>query len=206
MVVLKEDLAEILGLLCAEGCHVISYSSYWEKERNKLRYRRCKKSERIEFYNKDMKLLEHYKKLLYAYFDYTAKITKDNKINIGNRQIITTLIKNTELGNLIWRVPSFVKKGNSAIKIKFIRGYFDGDCTCSNRIRFFSTNKEGLKEVSSMLSSLKIRHTLQKPQLRFNRKPLHVIQISEKERESFLNQVNPISKRPDSLILCGGIA
>ena len=51
------ELAEIIGLLCAEGCHVVSYSSYWEKER----YRRNKRSERIEFYNKDLKLLKQFK-------------------------------------------------------------------------------------------------------------------------------------------------
>jgi len=192
----KEDLAEILGLLCAEGCHVISYSSYWEKERDKKRYRKNKKSERIEFYNKDIKLLTHFQKLLYTCFGYNARITKDNKVNIGNRKIINKLIQYTQLGHLNWQVPDFVNKGSTMLKIKFLRGYFDGDGTCSSRIRFFSTNEAGLKQISFLLNSMKISHKFQKPELKQNRKPLHIIQVSEKERETFLNKVKPISKIP----------
>ncbi len=36
---ITRELAEILGLLRSEGCHVIAYFNYWEKERGKLRYR-----------------------------------------------------------------------------------------------------------------------------------------------------------------------
>ncbi len=70
---MTNELAEILGLLCSEGCHVVSYSNYWEKDREKLRYRKNKKSERIEFYNKDEKLLSHYRTLLFKEFGITTK-------------------------------------------------------------------------------------------------------------------------------------
>jgi len=77
------ELAEILGLLCAEGCHVISYSSYWEKFREKLRFRKSKRSERIEFYNKDVKLLSRYLDLLLNEFGYKGRITKNGKVTVA---------------------------------------------------------------------------------------------------------------------------
>ena len=163
---LDNNLAEILGFLCAEGSHIVARSSYWGKERGKLRYWKNKKSERIEVYSKDLVLLKHYQKLLYLVFGYSAKITKDNKINIGNRKIISDLINYTELGHLAWRVPNSIKNGNSNIKFRFLRGYFDGDGTCSNRIRFFSTNHKGLKEVSALLKDLNIKHTSPKPMIK----------------------------------------
>jgi len=189
-------LAELLGLLCAEGSHIIAYSSYWDKSGDKLRYVKNKRSERIEFYNKDSKLLNRLKDLLFAAFDYHASITKDNKINIGKRKTIGEIITHTELGHLKWKVPFFVKCGSDNIKIAFIRGFFDGDGTCINRIRFFSTNINGLKDVSVLLQHLNFKHTIQKPIIKQNRKPCYTLQVSERKKETFLNTIKPISKRP----------
>ncbi len=193
---LTPELAEILGLLCAEGCHVISYSSYWVKERGRYRYCKNKKSERIEFYNKDEKLLLHYKELLSKAFGYNANITKDNKINIGKRIIIGCITSYTPLGHLKWRVPSSILNLDDHVKIAFLRGYFDGDGTASGRIRMFSANKIGIKQVSQLLKKLNITHTLQGPIFREKRKPSYIIQVSEKEKERFLNLVQPVSKVP----------
>lgn len=195
------ELAEILGLLCAEGSHIISYSSYWVKERGKLRYRKNKKSERIEFYNKDKKLLVHYQELLFKEFGYESKVTKHGKINIGKLSIIQHIISYTILGHLKWKVPSLIMNSTKRSQIAFIRGYFDGDGTASGRIRFFSTNELGLKQVSELLKKLKIKHTTQDPVLKEKRKPLYIIQISEKEKERFLNLIQPVSKIPGQ---CGG--
>jgi len=192
---LTPELAEILGLLCAEGCHIVSYTNHWESERGKLRYRMNKKSERIEFYNKDMKLLLHYKKLLSKEFSYIPNITKDNKINIGKRNVIKHIINYTDLGNLRWRVPSLVDNSSMSVQIAFLRGYFDGDGTASNRVRMFSVNKTGLNQVSKLLKNLKVKHTMQGPIFKKNRKPSYIIQISETDKERFLKIINPISKR-----------
>lgn len=54
---ISPDLAEIIGLLCAEGSYILQYSSYWGKDKGKARYYKNDKSERIEFYNNDTKLL-----------------------------------------------------------------------------------------------------------------------------------------------------
>ncbi len=196
---ISKEFAEILGLLCAEGCHVVSFSSYWSK--NEKRYRADYKSERVELYNKDNDLLINYKLLLLKEFNYSANITKDNKINIATRSIINKIIKETELGNLKWRVPNSVINSSKIVKISFIRGFFDGDGTIINRIRFFSTNRIGLKQVSALLNNLRIKHTFQGPIIKENRKPAYIIQVSEKERERFLKLIKPISKRP---AICGG--
>ncbi|MBU0472274.1 MAG: LAGLIDADG family homing endonuclease [Nanoarchaeota archaeon] len=73
--------------------------------------------------------------------------------------------------------------GSKKIKVSFLRGYFDGDGTTSNRIRMFSTNIEGLKQVSKILVDLKFKHTFQGPIIKERRKPSYIIQISEKESE-----------------------
>jgi len=199
---LTPELAEILGLLCAEGSHIISYSSYWGKDRGRDRFFKNDKSERIEFYNKDKKLLLHYKRLLLKEFNYKPNITKDNKINICKISIIKEITKYTKLGHLKWNIPNLILNSSENKKISFLRGYFDGDGTISNRIRMFSTNKKGLKQISKLLKYLDIRHTFQGPILKEKRKPLYIIQISEQERERFLNKIQPVSKRPD--FLCEG--
>jgi intein/homing endonuclease len=194
------EFAEILGLLCSEGCHIISYSSYWEKGRHKPRYRRNKKSERIEFYNKDKKLLLHYQKLLSKEFSYSSSITKHGKINLCNKSIIKSILNQTRLGHLNWKVPNKILKSIDKIKIAYLRGFFDGDGTASGCIRIFSTNKSGISQISNLLFSLNFKHTIQKPVIRKNRKQLYIIQISRKDEDGFLNTIEPISKfRPPNL-------
>ena len=189
------EFAEILGLLCAEGSHIISFSNYWEKFRGKLRYRKNKKSERIEFYNKDLKLLCHYQDLLLREFAHSTNITKHGKINLGKKEIINKIIGHTKIGHLQWRVPPSVMNSDfKMIKLRFLRGYFDGDGTASGTIRMFTSNPIGAREISKLLSQLTFKHTIQGPIIRKSRKPSYVIQISRKEEEKFLKRVDPISK------------
>jgi len=188
------NFAEVLGFLCAEGCHIIQHSSYWGNDKGKRRYYKNKKSERIEVYSKDINLLMHHKKLLDLAFRYEVTITKDNKINIANRKIIREIIFNTEIGHLKWRVPASIKCANLLVKKRFVRGFFDGDGTSSNIIRFFSTNKPGLLEISELLLDLGFKSTFQGPIVKPNRKPSYVLQISRGERETFLNTINPVYK------------
>jgi intein/homing endonuclease len=163
-------------------------------DRSKKRYYKNQKSEHIEFYNKDIKLLNRLQNLLNKEFWYHPKITKHGKINICRRDIIKKIINQTPLGHLKWKVSELVINSSNNIKISFLRGYFDGDGTTSNRIRFFSTNNGGLLQVYRLLSDLSIKHTFPKPILKEQRKPLYYIQISEKERERFLNIIKPTSK------------
>lgn len=192
---ISKTLAEILGLLCSEGCHVIAYSSYFGKERGKLRYHKNKRSERIEFYNKNKELLEHYKRLLKEEFNLDTNITKHGKINIARREVIRKIIEHTPLGHTAWKVPEAVMIGNDEMKIAFIRGFFDGDGTAINVARFFSTNEKGLRQISQVLNTLKILHTTQKPVNKAGRKPLYSIQISRKDYNKFMDMVQPIAKR-----------
>jgi intein/homing endonuclease len=191
---LTAEFAEIIGLLCAEGCYIYRYEDFIEYYKDKIRFHHNHKSERIEFYNKDKKLLIHLQELLYTEFNYRPKITARGKINICKSDIIRKIITQTKLGHLKWKVPDAVLDAQVEIKIAFIRGYFDGDGTVSNRVRMFSTNKTGLIQVSKILEELEIKHSLPKPIIKQNRKPLFYIQISEREKERFLNIIKPSSK------------
>ncbi|PIN79676.1 hypothetical protein COV16_02885 [Candidatus Woesearchaeota archaeon CG10_big_fil_rev_8_21_14_0_10_34_8] len=193
---ISTNLAEILGLLASEGSHVISYSSYWEKYRGKFRYRKNKKQERIEFYNKDKKLLFHYKNLIDSEFNISSRITKHGKINLGRKEVIKTIIEHTELGHLFWYVPKSVIKGNREIKLAFLKGFFDGDGSAvKSGARFFSTNKKGISQISRLLSDLKFTHNMQKPLIKKNRKPLYCIQLTSKDSKRFIRIIKPISKQ-----------
>ncbi len=194
---MDNNLAEIIGLLCAEGSYILQYSTYMSYDRGRFRLFKNHKSERIELYNKDTNLLLHYRDLLLLEFNYKANITKNNKINLCNRKIIRVLISYTQLGHLKWKVPDEVLKSeNIFLKTSFIRGYFDGDGTSSNSIRMFSTNKKGITQVAFLLNQLNIKNTLQKPIIKENRKPIFTLQVSRKAKERFLNLINPISKLP----------
>ena len=193
------QFAEITGLLCAEGSHVIAYSSYWGKDRGRKRFYKNDKSERIEFTNKDNELLFHYQNLLLKEFNYDAKPTKHYKVNICKISIIKNIISHTSLGHDKWKVPKCIINGDNIAKISFIRWYFDGDGTVSNSIRFFSTNNSGLNQVFKLLQDLGFKPYFEKPMIKKDRKPLHVIHIRQNERESFLSLIKPVSKRPDYL-------
>ncbi len=199
MLEISPELAEILGLLCAEGSHIIWFSDYLESYRGRKRLRRNKRSERIEFYNKDQTLVKHYQALLLKEFDYPTKITRFGKINIGDRSIINHLLEYTAIGNLKWRVPIPIIASNIYVKQSFVRGFFDGDGTASKSIRFFSTNLIGLKGVHVLLTDIGFSSYFIKPQLKSNRKPLYALRILNSEKERFLNTIKPILKRPGNV-------
>tara|TARA_Y100000310_G_scaffold264956_1_gene275792 strand:- start:395 stop:592 length:198 start_codon:yes stop_codon:yes gene_type:complete len=58
----------------------------------------------------------------------------------------------------------------------------------------FTSNPIGAREISKLLDQLTFKHTIQGPIIRKKRKPSYVIQISRKEEERFLKEVDPISK------------
>ena len=105
-------------------------------------------------------------------------------------------IKSTKLGHLSWKVPKSIKISSTKVKISFIRGFFDGDGSASTPIRFFSTNRMGLIQISRLLNDLKILHTFEGPHFREGKKPSYVIQVSRREEERFLNMIRPVSKVP----------
>ena|SRR3989344_9512657 len=197
---LTPELAELLGLLCAEGCYILRYNTYFGKHRNKIILYKNHKSERIEFYNKDKKLIIRFKNLLAKEFYYYPNVTKFGKINICRRDIIRTILIETQIGHLKWEVPKRILNSNKLIKISFLRGYFDGDGTASKNIRMFSTNLSGLNQVAKILIDLKFDYKFEKPMIKENRKPLHYIQLPMYEKERFLKIIQTVSKRPD---ICG---
>jgi len=101
----------------------------------------------------------------------------------------------------VWKVPESVMKGTRTTKLRFLRGFFEGDGTISNRIRFFSTNLNGLKQISFLLNQLEIKNKINGPIIKRERKPFYEVYIYQSERERFLNKLEPITKIPD---LCGG--
>ncbi|MFH1641454.1 MAG: LAGLIDADG family homing endonuclease [Nanoarchaeota archaeon] len=133
-------------------------------------------------------------------FNYKANITKHNKVNICKKSIIKKITGQTLVGHLKWAIPESIINGNPYQKIAFLRGFFDGDGTISNNnVRFFSVNKSGLKQIYLLLLDLDFNPSIHGPETKINRKPFYYVRVPAKERENFLNRVQPIAKRPDYL-------
>lgn len=187
--------AEIIGLLCAEGCHRDYYIDYREFDNRRGKYysRKRKHCKIIEFSNKHLQLLHHFRKLLRAAYSYDTCLSGGfkgvKKVTIGKHLIIDDLVKHTAFGVLKWRVPSSVLKGRRQVKAAFIRGYFDGDGSISFVKRsgypiltLTSSNRTGLKQVSSLLSEFKILHATYGPYKRKGRLPVYKIFVAGPKR------------------------
>gem|GEM_PF-1253484 len=183
-----EKLAEVLGLLCAEGSHSIYVSEYLQYDkRRKKAYPRRQTIESIEFTNYDTSLMTHFTKLMHDLFTYSVPVTgtkRNKKARIRKKEVMKKLLEYTDFGHKKWRVPDFIKSGNHSIKAAFLRGLFDGDGSVDfkihGRVRLTSVNSDALKDVKTLLDDLKIVSTLNGPYFRENRQPSYYINIYKK--------------------------
>ena len=60
----------------------------------------------------------------------------------------------------------------------------------------FSTNKNGIEQISLLLTYFKFRHTIQGLINKPNREPYYILQLSRKDQVRFLGKIKPISKLP----------
>lgn len=171
------EKSEIIGLLCAEGTHFTYTSRYFEFQRKRnTSYFRVKKSERVEFTNTDMNLLQHFRNLMNTVYNYAPKATGtynplNLKIRILKKGVINDILNYTDIGCTKWNIPNMILGGNDIVKIAFIRGYFYGDGSFSEKykvISFTSINENALRQVSTVLKSLGIDnhvyvHSISKP-------------------------------------------
>lgn len=192
------EKAEILGLLCAEGNYRGYIAVYFEKNRKRkaVYLRECWK-EIIEFSNTDIPLLKHFVNLLFKEYGYRPKIIKSNnnvfRVCIAKNNVIRNLLKFTDFGCLKWTVPSSILKSNRLVKAAFIRGFFDGDGSVDYvdkkipRIRFGSSNFEGLIILSKMLKSLDLKHSLNGPYFQYNKLSSFELLLRTSSIENFVN-------------------
>lgn len=182
----------MLYRLCAEGCYIDSINYYYayDKRRDRIYFRKHRQI-RIEFGNKNQKILDRFQDLVFAEYNYKSSRATD-RIKICKRNIIYDILSYTQLGHSSWTVPKAILNCSKIVKIAFLKGYFDGDGTLSNRCRFFSTNKGSLQKVSQLLKTIKIGHIFHGPTLKENKKPMYEVYIYEKWRESFLNTLKPV--------------
>ena len=191
---ISPEIAEIIGLLCAEGSYHKYSKKYWEYYNNRDKYYfRKRNTVYIQFANYDKKLLIQFKNLVKKAYNYEASSSWD-RIRICKRNVIKDLLKYTDYGHLKWKVPKEIINNNDKVKIRFLRGYFDGDGTISNTTRIFSNNKKSLKKVGVILNSLSIKNTFNGPIIRRNREPSYYIYIRRKDQNKFLRMIKPISK------------
>ena len=189
------EKAEIIGLLCAEGSYYNSFTDCWlyYPNRDKSYFRKNKQTTYIQFANFDINLLNHFKNLVYEVYNYNASFSSD-RIRICNRNVIKDLLKYTDYGHLKCKVPVNVLKGDNDVKIRFIRGFFDGEGTTSTTVRMFSTNERGLRNISLLLEQLNIKNTFNGPCYKEGRKPYFYIYIRKCDENKFLSMINPVSK------------
>jgi hypothetical protein len=171
---MKNEKAEIIGFLCAEGSHYNYICKYWNYDhRRKNSYFRITRHEGIEFGNNNTLLLNRFLYLLKKCYKYKRKITgvsNARKVVIGKMSVFKDLLSFTEYGCLKWRVPKIIlNTRNKGLKISFLKGYYEGDGVRPNlnkkknliiRVRFVSKNLIGLKQVIKLLKDLNIKSNL----------------------------------------------
>ena len=195
------NLAEILGLLCAEGNYREFYANYkeFDKRRNKSYLRKNKRERILEFSNKNKKLINRFLDLLKIEFSYSPKIYKAKKevlrICITKWDIIDCILNFTSIGCDKWFVPKNILNGDAEIKKCFIRGYFMGDGSIGKigknrlRLRLTSINYQGISNISKMLISIGIRNNLNGPYFRKNQRAYYEILIRSVSNQRFINEI-----------------
>jgi intein/homing endonuclease len=164
---ISKEKSEVIGLLCAEGCHFISFSTYygWDKNRGKYYLRKNKRCERVDFSNTDIGLSNHFRKLLKKCYGNSPKYTS-LKVMIVEQRVVKNIISYSDYGWDKWIVPLEVKKGTKEVKIAFIRGLYEGDGTTifwrgkQPYLEFHMHNLKGLAEVQNLLLELDINSKL----------------------------------------------
>lgn len=190
--------AEILGLLCSEGCYVDTWSKYvvFDKRRSNAYYR-CAKRRVVEFSNKNQNLLKRFQKLINFEYGYIPKVYVSGKctpkIILARKAVVEDLVSYSSFGCERWVVPECILNGSESVKTRFIRGFFDGDGTYSmNRIVLYSANRDGLHSIYEMLKDLSISSSFYGPQKRQNKKDMYSIYVKASSRERFIGLMKPI--------------
>jgi len=162
------DKAEIIGLLCSDGTHFVCYSEYmeWHNIRKK-RYFKKRRTERIEFTNKNNDLLIHFRNLILKVYSETPKIKfKWFKVRLIKKKFLNDLLRFTDFGWNKWRIPKQIIDNTKNVKAAFIRGVYEGDGTKLQwrgkqpYLEFHMYNKKGLKQLKKLLYSLGIKSKL----------------------------------------------
>jgi intein/homing endonuclease len=104
-------------------------------------------------------------------------------------------LKYTDFGCQKWTVPSPILESNRLVKAAFIRGFFDGDGSVDYvgkkipRIRFGSSNFNGLKMLSKLLKSINLEHSLNGPYLQNNKLPLFELLLKTSSIKNFVSLI-----------------
>ena len=191
------DRAEMLGLLCSDGTHREYFSEFlhYDKRRGKS-YPSKQFKKIIEFGNIDPVLLNRFRELLRKMYGYYPNIIKSNhnvmRVSITKNEIIDDIKKYVKIGKAVWFVPDFVMNGSKKTKARFIQGYFDGDgstdVTKDNipRIRFGSTNLQGISQVKTLTNYLEIETSLNGPYKRKGKRDSYELLLKPRSIEPFI--------------------
>ena len=160
------EKVEILGLLAAEGCKVEYVTKYWgiDKRRGK-RYLFTERKRRVIFTNLNQTISDNFIRLMQVVYSYFPRVEARGDFLIHVEDIISDLLKYSELGCKTWLVPDEVlNSDNVDIKTAWVRGFADGDGGVSgNFVILYSTNKSGLDSVSKLLDGLNVRNYILGP-------------------------------------------
>lgn len=198
---LTVEKAEILGLLFSDGNYRNYHTIYkeFDKRRNKT-YIRHQNKRIVEFANTDIKLLNHFRKLLRKEYDYYPKIILSNKnvfrVCITKNNVLDDLTNIGNFGSLKWSVPIEIISGTEGVKKGFISGIFDGDGSVDfaqkkiPRIRITSINLIGLKQLKKILLSLSIYCEINGPYRRNGRKNSYELLLKSSSVQNFVKFIN----------------
>jgi len=152
-------------LLAAAGCKVEYVTKYWgfDKRRGKC-YLFTERKRRVIFTNLNQTISDNFIYLMQIVYSYSPRVEVRGDFLIHVEDIISDLLKYSELGCKTWLVPEEVMNSNDIVKSAWIRGFADGDGGVSgNFVILHSINKAGLDSVSRLLDSLNIHNYILGP-------------------------------------------
>lgn len=161
------EKAGILGYLHGDGCKHRKFDKwYYDYVRRGIRYVPVKityKKPRaricLEFYNTNMQVLEIVRKALQKVYGCKVKhFPKKYALFIKSARAVKDLLKYSDIGCYVWRVPREVVEGPTDVQKAYIRAFADAEATVSTRnysynIRIGSNNVAGLNQIKSMLGA-----------------------------------------------------
>jgi len=153
------------------------------------------------FYHYQLDFFPDDQLMLDTYYDFVNKLyhkepsirRRDNvyHVRLTSRAIVEDLLENANFGLKKWSLPEklFSVEGS---KEAWLRAFFSAEAYVSTKyIRVQTVNKEGMIQISKLLSDLKIDHTVHgyKPKNK-SWSPVTIVSINKKKaRKDFLDKV-----------------
>lgn len=160
------EIARIHAHVCGDGSVYISYRKRSPCDLKKRNWSNIYRNEyTIEYYNNELELVFEFVNDFKISFNRNLKTIK-NKVRFRNVKYIIEKLELSGKNSYNWYIPKFLMNSKEEIFCNWIRAFFDDESyihPLRRRIVVKSMNKNGLLQIKSLLTKLKIRASVTGP-------------------------------------------